>query len=91
MPDMIRYIFSSLNDTETTLRVISKSLRKQASFNRSVAFLGMTMALHLIVQEMEIRSINRDLEALQKEIKELKKDGRRLMNLDDRLFNDFNP
>lgn len=73
MPDMIRYIFSSLNDTETTLRVISKSLRKQASFNRSVTFLGMTMALHLIVQEMEIRSINRDLEALQKEIKELKK------------------
>lgn len=73
MPDMIRYIFSSLNDTETTLRVISKSLRKQASFNRSVAFLGMTMALHLIVQDMEIRSINRDLEALQKEIKELKK------------------
>lgn len=73
MPDMIRYIFSSLNDTETTLRVISKSLRKQASFNRSVTFLGMTMALHLIVQEIEIRSINRDLEALQKEIKELKK------------------
>lgn len=72
MADMIRYIFSSLNDTETTLRVISKSLRKQASFNRSVTFLGMTMALHLIVQEMEIRSINRDLEALQKEIKELK-------------------
>jgi len=73
MPDMIRYIFSSLNDTETTMRVISKSLRKQASFNRSVAFLGMTMALHLIVQEMEIRSINHDLEGLKKEIKELKK------------------
>lgn len=73
MADMIRYIFSSLNDTETTLRVLSKSLRKQASFNRSVAFLGMTMALHLIVQEMEIRSINKDLEALQNEIKELKK------------------
>jgi hypothetical protein len=73
MADMIRYIFSSLNDTETTLRVISKSLRKQASFNRSVTFFSVTMALHLIVQEMEIRSINRDLEALQKEIKELKK------------------
>lgn len=73
MGDMIRYIFSSLNDTETTLRVISKSLRKQASFNRSVAFLGMAMSLQLIVQEMEIRSINRDLEDLKKEIKELKK------------------
>ena len=73
MPDMIRYIFNSLNDTETTLRVISKSLRKQASFNRSVAFFGMTMTLHLIVQEIEIRSINRDLESLKKEINELKK------------------
>lgn len=73
MPDMIRYIFNSLNDTETTLRVISKSLRKQASFNRSVAFFGMTMTLHLIVQEMEIRSINRDLKSLKKEIKERKK------------------
>lgn len=73
MPDMIRYIFNSLNDTETTLRVISKSLRKQASFNRSVAFFGMTMTLHLIVQEIEIRSINRDLESLKKEIKERKK------------------
>lgn len=73
MPDMIRYIFNSLNDTETTLRVISKSLRKQASFNRSVAFFGMIMTLHLIVQEMEIRSINRDLESLKKEINELKK------------------
>lgn len=73
MPDMIRYIFNSLNDTETTLRVISKSLRKQASFNRSVAFFGMTMTLHLIVQEMEIRSINHDLKSLKKEIKERKK------------------
>lgn len=73
MPDMIRYIFNSLNDTETTLRVISKSLRKQASFNRSVVFFGMTMTLHLIVQEIEIRSINRDLESLKKEIKERKK------------------
>ncbi len=74
MPDMIRYIFSSLNDTETTLRVISKSLRKQASFNCSVAFLEITMALHLIVQEMKIRSINRDLEDLKKKLKKTEGD-----------------
>ena len=73
MSDMICYIFSSLNDTENTLRVISKSLRKQASFNRRVVFLGMAMTLRFIVQEMEIRDINRDLESLKKEIKELKK------------------
>ena len=73
MADMIRYIFSSLNDTETLLRVISKSLRKQVFFNRSVIFF---MALHLIsaaAQEIEIRIINRDIEALRKEIKKLKK------------------
>ena len=73
MDDMIRYIFSSLNDTETFLRVISKSLRKQVFFNRSVIFF---MALHLIsaaAQEIEIRIINRDIEALRKEIKKLKK------------------
>lgn len=73
MSDMIRYIFSSLNDTETFLRVISKSLRKQVFFNRSVIFF---MALHLIsaaAQEIEIRIINRDIEALRKEIKKLKK------------------
>lgn len=73
MADMIRYIFSSLNDTETFLRVISKSLRKQVFFNRSVIFF---MALHLIsaaAQEIEIRIINRDIEALRKEIKKLKK------------------
>lgn len=73
MDEMIRYIFGTLRNSETALQSVAKNLRKQASFNRSVAFLGMTMALHLIVQEMEIRSINRDLEALQKEIKELKK------------------
>ena len=73
MADMIRYIFNSLNDTETFLRVISKSLRKQVFFNRSVIFF---MALHLIsaaAQEIEIRIINRDIEALRKEIKKLKK------------------
>lgn len=72
MADMIRYIFSSLNDTETALRAISKTLRKQGSFNRNVAFFGMAMAVHLVIQEMEIRSMCRELNTLQKEIKELK-------------------
>lgn len=72
MDEMIRYIFGTLRNSETALQSVAKNLRKQGFFNRSVAFFGMTMALHLIVQEMEIRSINRDLESLKKEIKELK-------------------
>lgn len=72
MDEMIRYIFGSLRDSETALRVISKSLKKQGSFNRSVTIFSMAMSMHLIVQELEIRNIHRELKALQKEIKELK-------------------
>lgn len=72
MDEMIRYIFGSLRGSETALRVISKSLKKQRSFNRSVAFFSMTVCACIIVQELEIRNINCELKALQKEIKELK-------------------
>lgn len=72
MDEMIRYIFGSLRDSETALRVISKSLKKQGSFNRSVTIFSMSVCAHLIVQELEIRNMHRELKALQKEIKELK-------------------
>lgn len=72
MDEMIRYIFGTLRNSETALQSVAKNLRKQGSFNRSVAFLGTTMALHLIIQQTEIRYMHRELEYLQKEIKELK-------------------
>ncbi len=72
MDEMIRYIFGSLRDSETTLHVISKSLKKQNSFNRSVTLFSMSVCVYLIVQELEIRNMHRELKALQKEIKELK-------------------
>lgn len=72
MDEMIRYIFGSLRDSETALRVISKSLKKQGAFNRSVTIFSMSVCAHLIVQELKIRNMHRELKALQKEIKELK-------------------
>lgn len=72
MDEMIRYIFGSLRNSDTALRAISKTIKKQGSFNRSMTFFGITMALHLIVQEMEIRNMRQELTVLQKEIKELK-------------------
>lgn len=72
MDEMIRYIFGSLHDSETSLQVISKLLKKQEAFNRSVAILSMAMSFHLIAQELKIRNINCELKNLQKEIKELK-------------------
>lgn len=72
MDEMIRYIFGSLRDSETALRVISKNLKKQRSFNRSVTLFSMAMSFYIVVQEMEIRNMHCELKALQKEIKELK-------------------
>lgn len=72
MDEMTRYIFGSLRDSETTLRIIFKSLKKQEVFNRSVAFFSMIVALHLVIQELEIRNMHRELNDLKKEIKELK-------------------
>lgn len=72
MDEMIRYIFGTLRNSETALQSVAKNLRKQGFFNRSVAFFGTMMALHLIIQQTEIRYMHRELEYLQKEIKELK-------------------
>lgn len=46
MDEMIRYIFGSLRDSETALRVISKNLKKQRSFNRSVTLFSMAMSFY---------------------------------------------
>lgn len=72
MDEMVRYIFCSLRCSETTMRAMSKALKKQRSFNRSVSFLGIAIALHIISQEIEIHNMHNELEAMQKEIKELK-------------------
>ena len=72
MDEMIRYIFGSLRNSDSALRVISKTLKKQNSFNRNITFLSILTVLHVVMHEMEIRNMQRELVALQKEIKELK-------------------
>lgn len=72
MDEMIRYIFGSLRNSDSALRVISKTLKKQNSFNRNITFLSILTVLHVVMHEMKIRNMQRELVALQKEIKELK-------------------
>lgn len=72
MDEMIRYIFGSLRNSDSALRVISKTLKKQNSFNRNITFLSILTVLHVVMHEMEIRNMQRELVDLQKEIKELK-------------------
>lgn len=73
MDEMIRYIFGSLHCSETTLRMMSKTLKNQRSFNRSVTFWAMIVTAHAIIRELEIRGMQYQIEALKSEIKEFKK------------------
>ncbi len=73
MDEMIGYIFGSLRCSETTMRVFAKTLRKQKSFNRSTVMVAMVMTMHMLLQDMEIRSMRNEIGNLKNEIKELKK------------------
>lgn len=73
MDEMIRYIFGSLRCSETAMRVFAKTLRKQRSFNRNTVMVATVMTVHLLIQDLEIRSMRDEIEDLKNEIKELRK------------------
>lgn len=72
MNEMIRYIFGSLHCTETAMRVVTKTLQKQKSFNRTMSLFVVLTTAHLIIQNMEITALRDELKDLKQEIKELK-------------------
>lgn len=73
MDEMIRYIFGSLRCSETAMRVFAKTLRKQwRSFNRSTV-VATVMTVHMLIQDLEIRSMRDEIGNLKNEIKELRK------------------
>ena len=72
MDEMIRYIFGSLRCSETAMRVFAKTLRKQRSFNRSTVMVATVMTVNMLIQDLEIRNMRCQIEALKTEIKELK-------------------
>ena len=74
MDEMIRYIFGSLRCSETAaMRVFAKTLRKQRSFNRSTVMVATVMTVHMLIQDLEIRSMRDEIGNLKNEIKELRK------------------
>ena len=73
MDEMIRYIFGSLRCSETAMRVFAKTLRKQRSFNRSTAMIITVMTVHMLIQDLDIRSMRDEIGDLKNEIKELRK------------------
>lgn len=73
MDEMIRYIFGSLRCSETVMSVFAKTLRKQRSFNRSIVMVATVMTVHMLIQDLEIRSMRDEIGNLKNEIKELRK------------------
>lgn len=73
MDEMIRYIFGSLRCSETAMSVFTKTLRKQRSFNRSIVMVATVMTVHMLIQDLEIRSMRDEIGNLKNEIKELRK------------------
>lgn len=73
MDEMIRYIFGSLRCSETAMSVFAKTLRKQGSFNRSIVMVATVMTVHMLIQDLEIRSMRDEIGNLKNEIKELRK------------------
>ena len=73
MDEMIRYIFGSLRYSETAMRVFAKTLRKQRSFNRGTVMVATVMTVHMLIQDLEIRSMRDEIGNLKNKIKELRK------------------
>ena len=73
MDEMIRYIFSSLRCSETTIHAFAKTLRKQRSFNRNTVVVATIMTANMVIQDLEIRSMRDEIKNLKNEIKELRK------------------
>ena len=73
MDEMIRYIFSSLRCSETTIRAFAKTLRKQRSFNRNTVVVAAIMTTNMVIQDLEIRNMRDEIKNLKNEIKELRK------------------
>ena len=67
MNEMIRYIFGSLRCSETAMRVFARS------FNRSTVMVATVMTVHMLIQDLEIRSMRDEIGNLKNEIKELRK------------------
>lgn len=73
MDEMIRYIFGSLRCSETAMRVFAKTLRKQRSFNRSTVMVATVMTVHMLIQDLEIRSMRDEIGTLKTKLRSLEK------------------
>ena len=69
MEQMLRYIFGELQGYKAC---VTQVVKKQASFNRSVAFFAMTTLALGVIHHIQIHSQEEKIKLLYREIKRLK-------------------
>ena len=74
MNEMLNYIFSSLRDSEKTIGVIQKTLRRQIRFDRKVTFFALAMTAYVVISEIDRREQSEKIAKLEKDVKRLKRD-----------------
>lgn len=72
MDEMIRYIFENLHRSDKRLRVMGRFIGSQRTFNRNIMLVTTLTSVYLVVRELEIRNMHRQIEGLKSQIKELK-------------------
>lgn len=73
MDEMIRYIFTNLQNSETSIKTIDKTLYKQKSFNRFTILVTMIMGTNLIIQSIKNANMNSYIRKLEAEIEKIKR------------------
>ncbi len=73
MDKMINYIFSTLHDSENTVKFMKKQLQLQSRFNRKFTNFTLIITAYVIVSEIHNYERDRKIEKLSKEIEELKR------------------
>lgn len=72
MAEMVNYIFGSLQASEGAVKIIKKTLQRQARFNKTVAAFAIVATAYAITMELCVLEQDKKIEKLSKEIKELK-------------------
>lgn len=72
MPETIDYIFGRLSNTEDTIKKVSKVLKTQYKFNKSVVFFSLTATAYCVIATMQYKEQRAKIDALVKEVEELK-------------------
>ena len=72
MPEMVCYIFGSLERNEAAIRNINKNLMQQKRFNSSVVLFSFVVAAHVTITNKMLKKQREQIKKLNDEIGKLK-------------------